>query len=197
MKRVGYRFSRFEIRELSKAWIVLSLAFAVLFNPGNYLSTAMVVSFIVSGLTVGIAFLLHELGHKFVAQRYGLWAEFRAHNEGLMLALVMSFFGFIFAAPGAVMIHGHTSLNRIGKISAAGPLVNYVLSMLFMGFAIVNPVTLIQPLFSYGASINAFLGLFNMIPFGMFDGKKILAWSKVNYGLMVVVGFVLVFLTFL
>ena len=49
--RKGYRFSKLEIRELMKAWVVLSLAFAIMFNPGNLISMAAAVSFIFSGLT--------------------------------------------------------------------------------------------------------------------------------------------------
>ncbi|HLC85471.1 MAG TPA: hypothetical protein VJH22_06795 [Candidatus Nanoarchaeia archaeon] len=195
-RRVGQpRFSRYEIQEISKAWAVLSLAFAIYFNHGISDIVGLVTFFVISGLTVGVGFLLHELGHKFVAQKYGLWAEFRAYNQGLVLALVMSFFGFIFAAPGAVMIHGMTSPARLGKISVAGPSVNYVLAVIFAVLGLLNPLPAISMLFSYGATINAFLGTFNLIPFHPFDGKKILDWSGLRYGMMVVLGFALIVLT--
>jgi Zn-dependent protease len=29
-----------------------------------------------------------------------------------------------------------------------------------------------------GASINAFLALFNLIPFAVFDGQKVYSWDK-------------------
>jgi len=191
----AYRFSAVEQRDLLKAWAILSLAFAVLIEGVSFgslfrmLSSEFLLAFFVSGVTVGTGFLLHELGHKFVAQKYGLWAEFRAHEQGLWLALLMSFFGFIFAAPGAVMIHGHTSITRMGKIGAAGPLVNYVLGLMFFVLGKLNPISALNMLFAYGASVNAFLGLFNMIPFGMFDGKKIMNWSKLWYWMMVAAGF--------
>jgi len=35
------------------------------------------------------------------------------------------------------------------------------------------------------------LALFNMIPFAIFDGAKILRWNKVVYGAMVAVSFIL------
>lgn len=114
-----------------------------------------------------------------------------------MLALAMSFFGFLFAAPGAVMIHGHPTKKQMGHIASAGPLVNYVLALMFLAGGLLNPITLITPLFTYGAIVNAFLGLFNMLPFGMFDGKKILSWNKLNFGLMVVGGFVILGITWL
>jgi Zn-dependent protease len=44
----------------------------------------------------------------------------------------------------------------------------------------------------YGFIINAWLGLFNMIPFAIFDGKKIWDWSKAVYIIMAIVGLALV-----
>ena len=49
------------------------------------------------------------------------------------------------------------------------------------------------PIFRIGYFINAWLGLFNMIPFGNFDGKKILAWSKAWWVGGVVIGLLLLF----
>ena len=81
---------------------------------------------------VSVCFLLHEMGHKYAAQRYGAWAEYRMFPMGLGLCLLMSFFGFLFAAPGAVMIAGYIDNKRNGVISMAGPIVNLVLGALFI-----------------------------------------------------------------
>ncbi|MDP6648058.1 MAG: hypothetical protein QGH34_01545, partial [Candidatus Woesearchaeota archaeon] len=66
-----------EIKDILKAWIVISAAFAILLSDSIF-SSDFYAKFIISSLTVGIGFLLHELGHKFVAQRYGCFAEFRS-----------------------------------------------------------------------------------------------------------------------
>ena len=50
-------------------------------------------------------------------------------------------------------------------------------------------------LFLFGFLINAWIGLFNLIPFLMFDGKKILNWSKPAYFIMLSTGMILVSLT--
>ena len=47
----------------------------------------------ISLVAVSTGFLMHELMHKFVAQRYGAWAEFRVFPLGLMMAILFSFFG--------------------------------------------------------------------------------------------------------
>jgi len=153
------------------------------------------ITFVVSAITVGSGFLLHELGHKYVAQRYNAWAEFRSFDRMLLLAILMSFFGFIFAAPGAVFIRGMIDYKRNGKISAAGPLVNYVLALVFGALFFTGIAPLVY-LGMFGFTVNAWLGLFNMIPLGNFDGVKILKWNKLVYGSMVGAGVVLVGLSF-
>ena len=172
------RFSETEIEHLTKAWVAISLAFAILLSGGDILSSKFTTLLIVSGLTVGLGFLFHELGHKFVAQKYGCYAEFRASNGMLILAILMSFIGFIFAAPGAVMIAGRVTKERNGKISLAGPAVNLVLAIVFLGLILIG---FFPEYTGYGLIINAWLAAFNMIPFGNFDGIKILRWSKPAY----------------
>lgn len=187
----GIKTSNIELKDISKAWVVLGLAFALVYGGINLIdgtlekafSPGFLILFLVSLATAGIGFLLHELGHKFTAQHYGCGAEFRAFDQMLWLALgLAALIGFIFAAPGAVMIAGRVTLRENGKISLAGPLVNFVLALAFGGLSLVLPIL------SLGYFINTWLGLFNLIPFGNFDGRKILDWSRWVWGGMVVVG---------
>lgn len=194
--RIGpFSTSEKEIKDILKAWIAISIAFAIarsglsLLNPlyiGGFL-----VLFLISALTAGIGFLLHELGHKVVAQKYGCAAEFRSFDQMLLLAVLVSFLGFIFAAPGAVMIGGRrVDRDKNGKISVAGPLINYVIAGIFLLLNLVWS----SSVFVYGAEINVWLGLFNLIPLGPFDGRKIFDWNKIVWGIMLVVGFAALFL---
>ena len=137
---------------------------------------------LISAFTVGLGFLIHEMGHKFVAQKYGCFAEFRANMRMLVLAVMMSFLGFVFVAPGAVYIHGNLDHKKNGKIAAAGPLMNIILAVIFLIIMLFFSKGIIV---QYGFMINSWLALFNMIPFMMFDGLKILRWNKVVYGVMV------------
>ncbi|MBI5798112.1 metalloprotease [Candidatus Woesearchaeota archaeon] len=178
------KFSRIEIRDLSRAWFFVSIAFAIVLSGGIFgIGQAhFLQSFIIAAIAVGTGFLLHEMGHKIVAQRYGCFAEFRADMSMLILAVFISFLGFVFAAPGAVMIMGHVSKEKYGKISLAGPLVNIVLALLFLAaFVFLSPLGLLGNIFSYGFIINTWLALFNMLPFWVLDGKKVLAWSRTVY----------------
>ncbi|MBI2653274.1 hypothetical protein HYX02_00535 [Candidatus Woesearchaeota archaeon] len=181
-----------ELKDLLKAWIAISAAFAVVLS-GSMFAADFYAKFVIASLTVGIGFLLHEIGHKLVAQRYGCFAEFRSFDKMLLFAIAMSFFGFVFAAPGAVMIAGRVSKARNGKISAAGPFVNLVLASLFLALMFFQLPNLFKFIAYYGFMINSWLALFNMIPFWLFDGYKILKWNKLVYGSLVAVAIVFLF----
>ena len=189
-----------ELVDISKSWILLSLAFAVIYSGAalmggkfsNIFTFQFVKLFLISMITAGLGFLLHELAHKFVAQKYGCAAEFRAYDQMLYLALGLAVItGFLFAAPGAVMISGRITRKENGLISLAGPFTNYLLGMIFLALIFVLPAW--QPALRIGFFINLWLGLFNMLPFGNFDGKKILDWSRSAWVLMVGFGIYWVF----
>ena len=131
--------------------------------------------------------------HKYIAQRYGLWAEFRAFYKMLFLAVLFSFFGFIIAAPGGVLIRGSLSRDRNGKISLAGPLTNVVLGFLFfIGFLFIK-TGILGLFFNYGLTINALLALFNLIPILPFDGRKVYIWNKTIYFITALFALILFF----
>jgi len=173
--------SEVELRDILKAWAAISFAFAVLLSGGQIFSSEFLSSFVMAALTVGVGFLLHELAHKLVAQRYGCFAEFRSFDSFLILSIAMSFFGFVFAAPGAVMIAGPVGVRRNGIISAAGPMTNIALAFIFLAFLFMIPQGWLSQFCYYGLYINSFLALFNMLPFLNFDGAKVWPWSKAVY----------------
>jgi len=192
-----FRTSKRELVDITKAWFAISLAFTFIFsdiglnNLSGIISIEFLIILLASLFTAGLGFLLHEIGHKIAAQHYGCEAEFRSDDSMLYLAVGMAFvIGFLFAAPGAVMIAGHISRRQNGIISLAGPAVNYVLAVLFLGLSMVIPLF---GVWKIGAMVNAWLGLFNLIPFGNFDGKKILFWNNWVWLSMVATGVFLVF----
>jgi Zn-dependent protease len=176
-------FSRIEIRDIAIAWLALGVAFTFALSRfilgGGFSVTDFGADFVLALLTVGPGFVLHELSHKFVAQRYGFWAEFRMWPMGLVLALVTSLIGFIFAAPGATYISGQNiSKEENGRISIAGPLVNIVIGVLFLPLALfASNGSFFETLGVYGSYINIFLALFNLLPIGPLDGAKVWHWN--------------------
>jgi len=190
------RFSKTELLHIIAAIVVLSIAFSVIMMKGNSIlvpgdptmNTVYIVGF--SFILVIFSFFVHELGHKFVAQKYNAWSEFRAYPFGLAFALIISIVaGFLFAAPGAVYIKGNIDRVMNGKISLAGPAVNFMIAAIAIIICfILTEGTLIYSIFSMLAYLNAFLGLFNMIPVLPFDGSKIVAWDLKIYIATVIVG---------
>lgn len=187
------KFSRTELIHLARAWIIISIAFAIAFT-GFSLTNAFLIAILVSALTVGVGFLFHELAHKYFAQRYGCWAEFRAFDKMLVLALFLSFFGFIFAAPGGVYIKGNIPIHKRGRISLAGPVTNMILALLFFGLIFAVPQY--AGVMVYGMYINAILGLFNMLPIPPIDGFKILKWSKSVFAIFIIIAAGIMFFSF-
>lgn len=174
---MAFGFSSVELRDLAISVFVLALAF----SSWNFSLLPLTLFIIV------IVFAAHEIiGHKLVAQHFGYFAEYRMWPQGLLLALVSSFFGFIFAAPGAVYISpvrkkfafhvARITEKENGIISLGGPAVNIVLGFALIVSAFAFPA--LAGLFSTAARISFWLALFNMIPFPPLDGSKIFSWSK-------------------
>ena len=187
--------SKKEIIDVTVSILVLALAFAILYRSGSVMNffdyklgdLAYVGLF---GLCIGLvvlSFLFHEFGHKFVAQRHGMWSEYRMYPLGLVLTLLTSFLGFLFAAPGAVYIQGECSKETNGKISIAGPMINIVLAAIGIAGCLAMNYSGWVIFFLLLANLNAFLALFNLLPIPPLDGSKVFKWSPAVWVLAIAV----------
>ena len=115
----------------------------------------------------------------------------------MVLALLGSLIGFVFAAPGAVYIQPQVkkgfawTIHRLtkkefGLIAAAGPVINILFGFVFVYiipyFPNYNSIIYLAARFSF------FLALFNMLPFGPLDGAKVSDWSWAAWATIVVAG---------
>ena len=189
-KMALFNTSSTELKHLFVSWLAISYAFAIMLawmeldrKPTGAEITGPFITelFMISLFTVGISFIIHEMGHKFIAQQYGAWAEFRMSTGMLMLAIYMAWqIGYLFAAPGAVQIFGpHISKSQYGKIAASGPAMNLFLAVVFM--PLVGDPGFLGEVGRLGVMINLLLAGFNMLPVSVLDGRKVLAWSPVAY----------------
>ena len=194
--------STHELQALTIALLVLSLSFSIRYlfplQTLNIVQFLEILSLIM--VVIGTGFLGHELAHKFTAERYGCWAEFKLWTYGALMALlfaVVSQGTFVFAAPGAVYIASRSGyfgegLDRKtnGIVSVMGPIVNLAAALLFLagyGAAHLAGISIILGQFNFfrdGVAINLFLGAFNMLPIFILDGQKVFTWDKKIWALL-------------
>ena len=170
-----------ELRDLVISAVLLSVAFGIAlsggFSPSLPDRSDLLRAILMALVGVSLGFVLHEMGHRFLARRFGCHAEYVMWPAGLIIALVGSLIGIVFAAPGAVVIYsqrgalGEIALTkeRLGLISIAGPVMNTSLSLVFLVLYLVKPYLL----FSLGAQVNSWLAVFNLIPLGPFDSQTL------------------------
>jgi Zn-dependent protease len=189
-------FSGSEVKDLVIATMVLAVAFTIVLGRDLLFADPMatfLLYFPVSLIATATAFTAHEVAHKFMAQRHGLPAEFMLNPIGILVALATAvLIGFLFALPGAVVFSGAGADRKtVGKVGAAGPATNIVLSLVFI------PLIFLWPMFYIVVFINVFLAGFNMIPWGAFDGLKVWRWNPGIYiGMMAVIVGIFLFVIF-
>jgi Zn-dependent protease len=202
------RITRREEADLFIAWMAIALSFTIInITPYGILGPIVsidplnaLIYFAISLLTVGIGFLLHEMAHKFMAIRFGYWAEFVKDHFMLLAAVLMAaLVGFVFAAPGATVIYSpdgrRLTREQDGIISAAGPAVNLVLCVLFAilfflaGGIAAKHTSLLAMLGLAGIQINAMIAAFNLLPISILDGRKVAAWNIPVFLVLVIAAF--------
>jgi Zn-dependent protease len=183
-------FSPKELEHLAIAvLLVIGIGLSYAFYLGALELEDWPVVFAALSVIIVASFFTHEIAHKVTAQRRGLWAEFRLTVWGAILTAISILFPFKIISPGAVMIAGPARMDDIGKISVAGPITNIVLSSVLLSPVFVpNPYSLV---FVIGAFFNAYVAVFNLIPFGILDGYKIFSWDKKVWALAFAVSAVL------
>jgi Zn-dependent protease len=203
------RISRREEADLFIAWMAIAVSFTIInITPyglmGGFNAISPVTALIYFGialLTVGIGFILHEMAHKFVAIRFGYWAEFVKDNTMLLVAVIMAaLVGFVFAAPGATVIYSRDgkplTKREDGIISASGPIVNLILCVLFaVLFLLAGGKTglahgsILAMLGIAGVQINAMIAAFNLLPISILDGRKVFSWNAAIFFVLIIAAF--------
>jgi len=210
------RISRRERYDLIIAWFAISIAFSLAFTGGigvwmgdPFHQTTLgdyLLYLVLSMVTVGIGFVMHELAHKFSAMHFGFWAEFRKDNLMLLVAVALAaLVGVVFAAPGATIIYGSgVTREQNGKISAAGPITNLILCIPFAILLFVSAGldtsdslgSILGMTGIIGLQVNAMIAAFNMLPVSVLDGRKVLAWNPAIFSVLIIAAFGVLIATF-
>ncbi len=175
-------FSPMEVKHLLVGIVLVSLV-GISFTTRSILFSHPIMLLLESVIFI-LSFIAHELSHKFVAQRFGLWAEFRLSISGALITLISVLLPLKVIAPGSVVIGGIAGRETVGRTAVSGPLVNVILSVAFLVGAIVSPIGLLYEALMFGAWFNSYLAIFNLLPFGALDGWKVFWWSRRNWALI-------------
>lgn len=166
-----FAFSRKEIMHLAvAALLVIGVGFS--FPNMNYNDYPMLA---LLSVLFALSFLVHELAHKLLAQKYRLWAEFRLTLMGVILTALSMIPSFIkIIGPGAVVVNGPADKKTIGMTSIIGPTINIILASVLCAAA----VFVRGWIFEVVAFYNVWIAIFNLIPIGVLDGYKVFKWNK-------------------
>ncbi len=192
------QFSPGEVGSIFLAWVVLSVGLTYSNFVGLISGMGGSLDYVLAGfIATATGFIIHEMGHKFVAIRHGYVAHFRLWTWGLLLTLftvVATGGAFLFGAPGAVYIAPGASASYYGSgygyswstrpadeehesmiISAAGPGINLAFALGFLATLLVLPAPsgFLFDVAVFGFTLNVGLGSFNMLPVPPLDGSKI------------------------
>ena len=192
MGQMSSQWSPGEIGSILIAWLVLSIAITYQNFLGLFAGSGSLEIVIAGFIATATGFIIHEMGHKFVAIRHGYVAHFRLWMWGLLLTLFIVVFsggGIVFGAPGAVYIapaaataayYGYDAAYRPRDpeqenmiISAAGPGINLAFAISFLTLFLFAPAGFLSTVALFGFELNVGLGSFNMIPIPPLDGSKI------------------------
>ena len=197
-----------EVRDIFIADLVLIVAFSLTitggiaaFSGGGAAKAVGTFEYYlpIAALAVSLSFILHELMHKFIAQRYGASAEFRTSFSGLAITLVTGAFGFLLGIPGATMIYTNRFTNREdGIVSIAGPLTNLAVFLVFLVLLLAAspaPGSYLFNAINFTIFISLLLAFFNMLPIFPLDGSKVLRWDRRVYAafMLVLLGLIIIF----
>ena len=197
-----FTFTKKEIRDLIIAFIVLSISFGISNAQSNVNTFISILPIVMVGVAIGS--LVHELGHKFVAMKYGYEAEFKAWPLGLLITFASAFIGIVFSLPGSVQTYADNITDEInGKIAIAGPMDNMALALISIAIAALifplkpysNIFTLIYLICTIGFSVNSFLATFNLLPFYTLDGVKVLKWNAKIWIVIFAVAVIMLFMS--
>ena len=121
---------------------------------------------VATALLFFVSVLIHELSHSFVAQHYGMEVP----------SITLFVFGGVSSLGGEMRTAGQEF-----RVAIAGPLMSWLLAVLFAVVWLATRSLGISPMFGYLAFINGVLGTFNLLPGFPLDGGRVLRsilWAR-------------------
>lgn len=180
-----------EVKDFLIAIFVLFFGYVIsIYVDTRFPISSLPLVLLVSLFSIVLAFSAHEGAHRFMAIRLGAIAFFKKWNLGLLLIIVSSLVGSLFATAGAVQFTGITDESKIGKSALAGPATNLIIGTSVYGIYLLggfSSISLVGFLLINIFRINLWLGLFNMIPIPPIDGSKVFRWDLKIFVIVIVI----------
>ncbi len=172
-----------------KASFAIALLAIAVCVGSEYLLHGDIYSFLVVTGAVSIAFLPHELMHRYMARKLGCYSRFVLYPLGLLLTLATALLPIKFIMPGFVLIASHyydpVVRKRVEGLSAVvGPLTNIVIAVVSLAIllSLADSLPLLVAIFLYYlVLVNAIISFLNLLPIPPLDGSKIIAWKPLTW----------------
>lgn len=159
--------------------VLFSIAFVIADRmtllPGNILFYLVVGGFVV---------IAHDLGHRLIAYRLKVNAEFKFWGLGSATMLLTSWmFGLVFAQPSRVVIEkGEHKAEDMASVMLAGPAISLALSIIFLLMTPLGEAA--RSIGLLGFSMNMVTVVYSLMPFDPMDGKSIFAWNRAYWAIL-------------
>lgn len=148
-----------------------------------------------AAMIVAPAVIFHELAHKAVGIYFGFDSVLHISVFGLAIGVILRFIRspIIFFIPAFVTsTAAHNFPEQFAFLALAGPAANFALYWLSDWALISRKWPKHNNAFIISRRINLWLLILNMIPFGFFDGAKVLAGSPTLYFSTLIIGGMLI-----
>ena len=133
----------------------------------------------------GMAIVLHDITHRFVAWKYNVVSEYKFWGIGTIGMFATSFlFGLVYALPARTIINGADKLTKQQQsmVYLSGPLVSMLLALLFLLLLFTGDA--FRTIGLIGCSMNILSAAYSLMPFDPMDGNKVYKYKKHLWGLV-------------
>ena len=183
-------FSALELGVIVFTSVFLGLAFMLtnridLGSPSDWLLYILV---------AGLAVILHDLVHRYMAWRHNVVTEYKFWflGTGIMFLTALAF-GVVYSSPSRLAINDTKDLTakQQAVIYGAGPLMSVIVFIVFL--AVIPFGGYAATVGTLGASMNLLTATYSLMPFEPMDGKKVYKWNKLVWAVSFVSLMVLYF----
>lgn len=130
-------------------------------------------------LVAGVAVILHDLAHRYVAWRYGVTTEYKFWFLGTIIMFITAiFFHVVYSSPSRLAINDPEKLTvkQQAIVYGSGPVVSLIVFVAFLALVPFGGFAATVGLL--GATMNLLTAVYALMPLEPMDGRKIYKWNK-------------------